>query len=273
MLNSEHNIDGTVREMSQILASLVQNGYSEKEAHKIYSDIGKIIEATANSLFEHTTMDSDQRIAVIEQMLVRSLEISKNEGIGVSDAIILYAQKEVKDKEGNIKRLTIPFSLADIKNKFIATVNAYLTNEAILRRYPGLQGVNTPSRGIIQYYNFGSGSYNYESAIKKVSQLISEDEVLRLCSFFDENLTLDPQELKGLAVKHAFNPYKKGNPVTLYNELCTQLGLKGPKDELNYLRLKVEAKRLPFNLFKAKLKLPTVSAAAQLIQDQNVQRL
>lgn len=273
MLNSEHNIDSTVRETSQIMSSLVQNGYSEKEAHKIYSDIGKIIESTANSLFEHTTMDSDQRIAVIEQMLVRSLEISKNEGIGVSDAIILYAQKEVKDKEGNIKRLTIPFSLADIKNKFIATVNAYLTNEAILRRYPGVQGVNTPSRGIIQYYNFGSGSYNYESAIKKVSQLISEDEVFRLCSFFDENLTLDPQELKELAIKHAFNPYKKGNPVTLYNELCTQLGLKGQKNELNYLRLKKEAKGLPFNLFKAKLKLPIVSAAAQLIQDQNVQRL
>lgn len=266
MLNAEHDIDGTVRETSQIMSSLVQNGYSEKEAHKIYSDIGKIIEATANNLFEHTTMNSEQRIAVIEQMLARSLEVSKNEGIGVSDAIILYAKKEIKDKDGNVKRLTVPFSLADIKNKFMATVNAYLTNEAILRRYPGVQAVNTPSRGIIQYYNFGCGSYNYETAIKKVSQLITQDEVIRLCSFFDENLTLEPNELKKLAVKHAFNPYKKGNPVAIYNELCDRLGLKGQKGSIKYLQRRAKTKGVPFDVFISQLQLP-------ITQDENVRRL
>lgn len=210
MMATEHDVDGHVREMSQIMASLTQKGYTNKQARKIYSDIAKIIEVTANDLFDGTALTEEKRKEIIENYLVKSLDNSSSKGIGASDAITLYAKEDIKDKDGNIKRLLVPFSLPDIRSKFLSVVNAYLTNEAIIRQYPGIQAVNTPSRGMIQYYTINGQSYDYEAASRKVHELISEDEVNNLCDFFEVQEE-DPEFRKNLAVDLAFKPYSSRN--------------------------------------------------------------
>ena len=249
MMDSEHDVDGSVREMSQIMSALVQNGYSEAEARKIYSDIGKIIEATSDNLFEGTSLSSDKRKEVVERMLVRALKVSKTGGIGMSDAIVLYADKEIKDKNGKIIRQSVPFSLSDIKNKFQATINAYLTNEAIIRKYAGLQAVNTPSRGIIQYYKFEDGVFNYESTVKRVLQDMTPEERLNLSVFFDEQV-LDYND--ETVVRHAFKPYKTRKTYELFNSLSYFLG-RVPNGKTSYLEFKEKYGKLPHGLFESQV--------------------
>lgn len=251
MMDSEHNVDGHVREMSQIMASLVQNGYSEEEAKKIYSDIGKIIETTATNLFDGTSLSSDERKNVIERMLIRALKVSKTGGIGASDAIILYADREIKGPNGKILRQAVPFSLSDIKNKFQATVNAYLTNEALIRQYPGLQAVNTPSRGIIQYYKFNNGIFNYESAVKWVKNEMTDAERYRLAAFFDEPY-LDYND--ETVIRHAFKPYKTEKTYELFNKLSYFLGRVSGEGKHSYLEFKDKYGNLPHGLFENAMK-------------------
>lgn len=267
MMDSEHDVDGNVREMSQIMASLVQNGYSVAEAKKIYSDIGRIIEVTSEELFDGTSLSSEERKNVIERMLVRALKVSKTGGIGASDAIVLYANKEIKDKNGKILRQAIPFSLADIKNKFQATVNAYLTNEAIIRKYPGLQAVNTPSRGIIQYYKFNNGEFNYESAIKWVRNEMTPEERFRLSAFFDEQY-LDYND--EIVVKHAFKPYKTEKTYELFNRLSYFLG-RISDGKISYLNFKEKYGKLPHGLFEAQIaeEFPIISTDPKHIESYN----
>lgn len=267
MMDSEHDVDGHVREMSQIMSSLVQNGYSEEDARKIYSDIGKIIEATGKNLFDGTSLSSEERKNVIERMLVRALKVSKTGGIGSSESIVLYADREIKDKDGKIQRLSVPFSLSDIKSKFQATVNSYLTNEAIIRKYPGLQAVNTPSRGIIQYYKFNDGVFNYESAVKKVLQNMTPEERLNLSAFFDEQI-LDYND--ETVVKHAFKPYKTRKTYELFNSLSYFLG-RIPDGKISYLNFKEKYGKLPHGLFEAQVaeEFPLISTDPKYIESYN----
>ena len=209
MMATEHDVDGTVHEMSQIMASLVQKGYTTKQARKIYSDIGKIVETTARNLFDGTQLTDEKRKEIIENYLVKSLNSSTGKGIGSADSIALYAKDTIRDKDGNIQRVMVPFSLADIRNKFLSVVNAYLSNEAIIREYPGLQGVNTPSRGMIQYYNVEGQSYGREAAERRVGEIITSNEVDELLKFFKEAPSEDPEYNKNLAVQYAFKPYNR----------------------------------------------------------------
>lgn len=207
MMATEHDVDGKVHEMSQIMASLVQKGYTAKQARKIYSDIGKIVETTARHLFDGTALSEEKRKEIVENYLVKSLNSSTGKGIGAADSIALYANENVRDENGKVQRITVPFSLSDIRSKFLSVINAYLSNEAIIREYPGIQAVNTPSRGMIQYYNVDGQSYNKEAAERRVGEIITQDEIQRLNNFFGESTT-DQEQAKNLAVLRAFKPYR-----------------------------------------------------------------
>ncbi len=243
MMDTEHDIDGTVREMSQIMSSLVQNGYSEVDAKKIYSDIGKIIEYTAKDLFDGVdNISSEMGKIILEQHLISSLKSSKISGVGLADSIVIYGSIPVKDDNGKIQRKMIPFSLADIKNKFLSTVNAYLTNEAIIRRYPGVQSVNTPSRGIIQYCTLDDGTkVDQETAAKLIADNLDTDDINDLCESTGVSYSLDN------AVKYAFHPYVSTENYVRYNEIFNEQNLYSKK---GFLEFKEEYENQSFDEFK-----------------------
>lgn len=246
MMDTEHDIDGTVREMSQIMSSLVQNGYSEADAKKIYGDIGKIIEYTAKDLFDGVeNISSEEGKIILEQHLISSLKSSKISGVGLADSIVIYGSIPVKDSNGKIQRKMIPFSLADIKNKFLSTVNAYLTNEAIIRRYPGVQSVNTPSRGIIQYCTLDDGTkVDQETATKLIADNLSTDDINDLCESVGVSYNLEN------AVKYAFHPYVSTENYVRYNEIFNEENLYS---KIGFLKFKEKYKNQSLDEFKIKV--------------------
>jgi hypothetical protein len=150
-MDADHLLqDSDVTEMSQMISSLIQNGYFTEEVLSIYEEIGKIV---TSSLEIDTKLMESGNFAKIHQKLgkelIETFAKGNEETMGLAQSYLIKAAKELAAGNEDIK---IPFSDPTLHGKFIATLVSNINKKGIKRKYAGVAAVLVPSRGMIQHF-------------------------------------------------------------------------------------------------------------------------
>lgn len=208
MLTSEHEVDSSVKEPTQIFSSLTQNGYSQKEVNIIQKNISTIVSLCVNDLAKKYNINNKNGRAAIEKALIRAMSVSKRKGLTSNDMLKVFVESDSKE------RLEISFSLPDLQNKFFSIVNSFLTKEAVITRYPGGQEVNAPGGvGMIQYYTYKDQKYTYDTFVKKLLEDRNENGleecIAKMTALMSMSpMPLDESKIIKSAVDYYLRPYK-----------------------------------------------------------------
>lgn len=173
-MDADHDLkESDVTEMSQMISSLIQNGYFTNEVNQIYSEIGGVV---ANSLKLDLNLLAEDRQDEIHRMLgedlIRAFSTGSKDTIGLAQSYLLKAAQKLA--EGDIE-VNIPFSDPSIFGAFVADVISNINKSGIRRRYAGAQAVLVPSRGMIQYYNYDGYEFTYNDLIKYLYNKVDEN--------------------------------------------------------------------------------------------------
>lgn len=179
-MDASHDIQGgSVSEMSQMISSLTQFGYSTKDAERIYSVIGAITRKTLQKYIDPINKNQSEQInLILGKALIKSLNSANSRPLGLAQSFIMIAEEELQKGHIDIK---IPFSSPDIKNAFITTITAEFNKLGIKKKYPGLAGVLTPSYNMIQYYLpiKGSSALTFEELLDELYDPTKDSGKLR----------------------------------------------------------------------------------------------
>lgn len=167
-MNPDHDIEDThgVREMSQMISALIQGGYLAGEVHEIYRMIGEValdsVRAVINAV---ETENQDEIYEIVGNALLKAFDTNQKSVLGLAQSFIAMANKDLAN--GSFKT-RIPFSANTIKGSFQATITSFLNKDAIRRRYAGMGGINTPSHGGIQYFQYNGKNLTWIEFLKAV---------------------------------------------------------------------------------------------------------
>jgi len=166
-MNADHEIDeAEVTEMTQMLSSLVQNGYSLGIVNNVYNDIGKlVVEALGDFYDAINDKDSVKLYRLLGQALVDAFINNDRDTIGLAQAFVMKANQSLQD---NSLQYRIPFSAPTINGAFIATIISLINKSGIRRKYSGFAGVLNPSYNYIQYYRIGDSTMDYNTLAKRI---------------------------------------------------------------------------------------------------------
>lgn len=190
--------DTDVTEMSQMISSLIQSGYYTSEAINVYKEIGNVVE---QSLREKNMLVGEGDFTNLHQMLgkefLKSFSNNTRDTMGLAQAFLTKVATELS-KDPNLT-IRIPFSDPTTIKIFNATVISNLNKKGIKRKYAGIASVQVPSRGMIQFFNYGGNTMTYSTLCRK----IRENEAL-------QNFTIDQLTSKEVE-------YSDGKLLSVYN--------------------------------------------------------
>lgn len=167
-MNADHELDyAEVTEMSQMISSFIQNGFTKKIALMAYQEIGEVA-ADAIKDFKQKIAEDDREAVyrLLGEALVKAFNTGDKDTLGLAQAFVQEASKGLKNAK---LEYTIPFSAPTIRGAFIATVTSTLNKRGIRRKYEGLAGILTPSHDTIQYFQFGDYTYTFEEFAKFIN--------------------------------------------------------------------------------------------------------
>lgn len=206
-MDFDHDLDDAdVTEMTQMLSSLVENGYYLGIVGSIYEDIGKIaakhIEKLSGPI---TVLDSPETTAIDKQdaksrlytelgkALFRAFKENNRDTLGLAQSFLELAKRAIKENNLDYK---IPFSAATINGIFVSDVIADINRGGIRHKYSGFAGVLNPSYNVIQTYRvFNPTTGKYEVRMYK-----------ELCDFARKNGLQSMRDLKSIFVNDNLNP-------------------------------------------------------------------
>ena len=166
-MDASHDVEyGHVSEMSQMISSLIQAGFSTDLVNQIYKDIGEVAKAGIDKLgIAIESGDKNKIYKILGKALIDSFNSTKRSGLGLTESFLVIAENALKQNNFKVK---IPFSSPDVKNAFVTTVMAELNKSGIRRKYDGLAAVLTPSAGVMMYYNLPGvkGTLTYQEFVK-----------------------------------------------------------------------------------------------------------
>lgn len=167
-MNADHELDyAEVTEMSQMISSFIQNGWTKNIALQAYREIGEV---AADSIkdFKQKIAENDREAVykLLGEALVKAFNTGDKDTLGLAQAFVQEAEKGLKN--ANLK-YTIPFSAPTIRGAFIATVTSTLNKRGIRRKYEGLAGVLTPSNDMIQYFQWNGNTYMFEEFARMIN--------------------------------------------------------------------------------------------------------
>lgn len=166
--NKDHEVDDPrgVREMSQLINSLTQDDLLPDRANELYGLIGNVV---SNSLGEYRNAlisgDPNEVYKLLGKAFVKALQQNGRSSLGLANAFAANATKDLLS--GELKK-KIPFSANTLKGIFQAAISSTLNNDAIMRRFAGMGGVETPSYGMLQYFEINGRKYNANELIEIV---------------------------------------------------------------------------------------------------------
>ena len=169
-MNADHEIEGEteVTEMSQMISSLIQNGYFTDDVIDIYNEIGEVV---VDSLKEINGLVLEGNFEALHTKLGKDLIDDFSSGkdtMGLAQSYLLKAAKILNENpDANVK---IPFSDPTLLGAFTANIISNINKKGIRRKYAGIASVLVPSRGMIQYYNFGGYQMMYDKLAQKIGQ-------------------------------------------------------------------------------------------------------
>ena len=187
-MDAKHDVEnGHVTEMSQMVQSLIQDGYLVEMVEEIYKEIANVTKS-GRSDFEST--DNENIVKAISKALIKSLQSNNSNIVTLADT---FVKQVASDYERYRTEQGLPFSVASLRGKFIAVVTAALSKNSLRRSYPGLGTVQAPGYGFMQYFDLpikrAIGSYHltYKEAVDQLRDLAhSKGKLIDDC-FVDKN--------------------------------------------------------------------------------------
>lgn len=143
-LHAGHEADDSkIKEITQIISALAQNGYTFNIAKEAYNDLANVIKKSAKKYIsaDDKLKDSKFLYDYIANKFINTILTS--EGDNLSKTLIESFSSDTK----------IPFSSQNFFRKFVQDVVVKMNSDFITRYYTGLGAVLLPSHGIIQVYD------------------------------------------------------------------------------------------------------------------------
>lgn len=154
-LDASHEADNSkIKEVTQVISALAQNGNTAHLAKEAYEDIARVIEKAAQPYKKYfqkivgpngeTSNDPEnlkQLYLDLSEKFVKAVERSKGENI--AKTLVHAFDKDTR----------IPFSNMNFFVHFVRDIISRMNNEFITRYYSGLGAVLIPSHGIFQLYD------------------------------------------------------------------------------------------------------------------------
>jgi hypothetical protein len=176
-MDADHLLqDSDVTEMSQMISSLIQNGYFTDDVLSIYEEIGKIV--TDSLEVDTKLMESGDFIKIHQKLgkeLIETFSKGNEETMGLAQSYLIKAAKELAAGNENIK---IPFSDPTLHGKFIATLVSNINKKGIKRKYAGVAAVLVPSRGMIQHFRINGVTYTFRDLCQYLRENGYNDDVM-----------------------------------------------------------------------------------------------
>ena len=142
-LDANHQADQSeIKEVTQMMAAIAQNGYTSDWAREVYKDLERIIEEAAKPYKRSLESSEDGLYKYMSEKFIDAINRTGSDGLAES-IINLMNEDGVK----------IPFSNVTFFNQFVKNVITNLNSEFISRHYSGIGSVLIPSHGIIQLYD------------------------------------------------------------------------------------------------------------------------
>lgn len=159
-MNPDHEIEDTrgVREMTQMISALVQNGYLMGDVNEIYEMIGSVALDSVRTIIDAVDANDENKIyQIIGEALVKAFDTNQKDVLGLAQSFVAIANRDLAN--GSYKT-RIPFSANTIKGSFQSTITSFLNKDAIRRRFAGLGAIQTPSYGGVQYFMYNGKRLN-----------------------------------------------------------------------------------------------------------------
>lgn len=145
-LDANHDADQSeIKEVTQMMSAIAQNGFTSEWAREVYSDLERIIEEAAKPYIHNLNRSEEGLYKYMAEKFVDAINRTGSDGLASS---VINSLKE----DG----VNIPFSNVAFYNQFVRNVVTNLNNEFISRHYSGVGSVLIPSHGIIELYEVHS---------------------------------------------------------------------------------------------------------------------
>ena len=154
---------GHVTEMSQMIVSLIQDGYLVDIVKAIYDGISDV---TSAGIAKYTSADETAVIQAISDALVKSISTGAGNIASLADSFVKQAADNFNKYHIEMR---LPFSYPTLKNKFVSVILSTINKNSLRRRYPGLHSVQAPSYGMMQYFRTPDGKI---TTFKKYSDIL-----------------------------------------------------------------------------------------------------
>ena len=147
-LDANHDSDGSeVKEVSQVLSALAQNGFTGELAEDVYNSLAQIIKTSAEP---YVNKINSEKLNDLSKLLSKKFfdSVTKSDNVSLAKSIL-----ETFD-QGKI----IPFSNQNFFQLFVRDVISRMNNEFISRYYSGIAAILNPSHNMIQVYEDVNGN-------------------------------------------------------------------------------------------------------------------
>ena len=169
-LDQDHDLDhSVVTEMTQMISSLEQMGFTHDLVTSIYNDIAQVIKESNKVLNAAIAEnDKDKVYDILARSMIKAFGTNDKETIGLAQTFVALAENSLRN---NNLEYVIPFSAATINGSFVSTVSSNLTKSGIRRKYAGVASTQVPGHDMIQYYQIGDSSMNYDEFLTHCIEL------------------------------------------------------------------------------------------------------
>lgn len=145
-LDASHDADDSqIKEITQVISALAQNGNTAHLAREAYNDIANVIKKAAKPYLKYMEVGADVKVDELYKYLsdkfIKTIENTK--GDNIAKTLVQAFEKDVR----------IPFSNQNFFVAFVKDVITRMNNEFITRYYSGTGAVLIPSHGIVQLYD------------------------------------------------------------------------------------------------------------------------
>jgi len=164
-MDGDHELDksdNSVKEMGQVIASLIQEGASIDVVNEIYKAIGELAYASMRDFIEahERFLNGDKEKLVLE--LGRAV-IDAFESRSQNNIALAYAFLDAFSQNTNM-----PFSSHAVSGVVLSSIGSKLTKLSLKTTYPGIGTIQVPSNGIMKTYLYGGKRYDYEGVVKEL---------------------------------------------------------------------------------------------------------
>jgi len=182
-LDATHESDQSqIKEVTQVISALSQNGNTAHLAKEAYEDIAQVIKKSTEKYLKYMipklndnkqmAIDSEQLYKYLSDKFISTIESSK--GDNIAKVLVQAFSSDIR----------IPFSNQNFFVPFVRDIITRMNNEFITRYYAGTGAVLIPSHGIVQLYDIPQSDGRYRT-------MTQQDMAKEALENFDTNKSFD----------------------------------------------------------------------------------